>query len=180
MDGGLFSIYIVCGCFGVLGAIIAAIFLGSFVSKSGKCSVFPKNRQSTVSNKVSIYGLLQLITNNISKNFLLTFLQKIHYIFLNHLQFEPPKSAKSIRTRPVTARSIHYANIENEIRHTSTPIPVASIDGDSYSSRNYACKYDRTISVSNDVFNIFFSGYHQYQCMKKLFSSFFRCTRPQS
>ena len=52
MDGSVFSIYIVIGCFGGIGAITALIFVGSFVSKSGICSVSQNERQSAVANQV--------------------------------------------------------------------------------------------------------------------------------
>ena len=67
MDGSIFSIYIVIGCFGGIGAITVLVFVGSFVSKSGKCSVFQNKRQSTVANEVRQKVMKQIYKTGIFK-----------------------------------------------------------------------------------------------------------------
>ena len=67
MDGSIFSIYIVIGCFGGIGAITVLVFVGSFVSKSGKCSVFQNKRQSTVGNEVRQKVMKQIYKTGIER-----------------------------------------------------------------------------------------------------------------
>ena len=52
VDGFVLSIYILIGSFGGIGAIILLIFVGSFVSKSGICSVSQDITQSMVASQV--------------------------------------------------------------------------------------------------------------------------------
>ena len=81
MDGSIFSIYIVIGCFGGIGAITVLLFVGSFVSKSGKCSVFQNKRQSTVANEVRQKVMKQIYKTGIFKGFI--FLMRIGSIIVS-------------------------------------------------------------------------------------------------